>query len=110
MNCDQWRDDYNNCQKYSWFNDKEAAKLVIQSEISRRAERLKAHFDNDIWTKRESPPNDWVKPLPAFMEERNKGTFLELKNKELKEEEEKLKNATTNTLSEVNKSNFCTFM
>lgn len=110
LDCEQWRNDHNNCQKYSWLNDKEAAKLVIQSEMKRRAERLKAHYANDIWTKRENPPEDWVKPLPAFMEERNKNTYLELRTRELKEQEEKTKQNVENTLSEGNKSSFCTFM
>lgn len=110
LDCEQWRNDYNNCEKYSWLNDKEAAKLVIQSEMKRRAERLKAHYDNDIWIKRESPPDDWAKPLPAFMEERNKNTYLGLKSQELKEQEEKAKQNVENTLIEGNKSSFCTFM
>lgn len=108
MDCNQWRDDYNNCQKYSWLENKEAANEVIKSELSRRAARLKTHYDNDIWTKRENPPDDWAKPLPQFMIERNKNTYLEIKNNELKEDEEKLKQ--TNGIKEPTKSSFCTFM
>lgn len=55
----------------------------------RRDERLKAHLSNDIWEKRDKPPENWSKPLPDWMEERNKNTFLELKATELKENEEK---------------------
>lgn len=112
MNCDQWRDDYNNCQKYSWLTDKEAATSLIQSELSRRAKRMKAHYDNDIWTKRDKPPADWTKPLPPFMEERNKNTFLEKKAQELKEEEEKerLRALNPEAAAELNKNSFCTFM
>lgn len=94
LNCDQWRDDYNNCQKFSWFNDKEAAKSIVQSELNRRAARFKAHYDNDVWTKRESPPADWAKPLPDFMVERNKNTYLEVKAQEMKDEEQKLQQQT----------------
>lgn len=111
LNCDQWRDDYNNCQKYSWLNNKEAAELLIQSEINRRAVRMKAHYDNDIWTKRESPPEDWSKPLPEFMQGRNQNTYLgEMAQMMKKEEEQGLKQNTTNALPEANKSSFCTFM
>lgn len=112
MDCDQWRDDYNNCQKYSWLTDKEAATSLIQSELSRRAKRMKAHYDNDIWTKRDKPPADWAKPLPPFMEERNKNTFLEKKAQELKEEEEKerLRALNPEAAAELNKNSFCTFM
>lgn len=110
LDCTQWANDYNNCQKHSWFNDKEAAKLVIKSELNRRATRLKAHYDNDIWTKRETPPTDWSKPLPAFMEERNKSTYLAIKNKEFIEEQEAKTQEALNTPIETNKSSFCTFM
>ncbi|XP_031631321.1 UPF0545 protein C22orf39 homolog [Contarinia nasturtii] len=106
LNCDQWRDDYNNCQKHSWFDDKEAGTSVIQSELSRRAARLKAHYDNDVWTKREHPPSDWNKPLPAFLAERSKYSYLTLKATELNEEEQ----LNAKSLSEPNKSSFCTFM
>lgn len=111
ISCDQWRDDYNNCQKFSWLHDKEAAKNLIQSELSRKAARLKAHYDNDTWTKRENPPADWAKPLPAFMEERNKNTYLGLKNEEYKtEQEQKIQQALTGIPAQPNKSSFCTFM
>lgn len=106
LNCNQWRDDYNNCQKYSWLGNKEAAVEIIKSELNRRAIRLKAHYDNDIWTKREAPPDDWARPLPEFMIERNKNTYLDLKNKEYKENEETKLNQTP----EPQKSSFCTFM
>lgn len=71
---------------------------------------MKAHYDNDIWTKREKPPADWTKPLPAFMEERNKNTYLEKKNQEYKDEEEKFRRRALNPDSEPTKNSFCTFM
>lgn len=82
--------------------------------MNRRATRMKAHYDNDIWTKREKPPTDWAKPLPAFMEERNENTYLRLKNDELKAEEEEqiqqLNRTSEYKKSEPTKSTFCTFM
>lgn len=71
---------------------------------------MKAHYDNDIWTKREKPPADWTKPLPAFMEERNKNTYLEKKNQEYKDEEEKFRQRALNPDAEPTKNSFCTFM
>lgn len=82
LDCQGWADDYNNCQKYSWRKDKDAAIDVIKSELERREERLKPHRANDIWTKRDNPPDDWSKPLPAFMVERTKNSFLEYVGKE----------------------------
>lgn len=111
LDCTQWANDYNNCQKYSWFNDEEAAKAVIQSELVRRTERLKAHYDNDTWTKRESPPPDWAKPLPGFMAKRNQNTYLEIMNKEyIAEKEQATQAAISGTPIKPNKSSFCTFM
>lgn len=77
---------------------------------------MKAHFDNDTWTKRTSPPPDWSKPLPAFMEERNKNSYLAIKNEELKAQEEQAKRdaaaiaAGEKVQVSEPKSSFCTFM
>lgn len=121
LSCDQWRIDYNNCQKYSWREDKEAARELIVSELDRRTKRMKAHFDNDIWKKREQPPDDWSKPLPEFMEKRNENSYLEVKSKEFiaeqeRQDQEMKELAAANTTnatelkSKTNTSNFCTFM
>lgn len=111
LDCTQWAEDYNNCQKYSWFNDEDAAKSVIQSELVRRTQRLKAHYDNDIWTKRETPPDNWAAPLPEFMAKRNQNTYLEIKNKEYIAEQEQATQAALNgTPIKSSKSSFCTFM
>lgn len=130
MSCEHWRDDHNNCQKYAWFADKEAARELIVSELERRTKRMKAHYANDVWQKREQPPDDWARPLPEFMQERNKNTYLELKANEMKAEEErymqelkelaaaeaagatdsKSKTNSNNHSSSSSKSNFCTFM
>lgn len=82
---------------------------------------MKAHFDNDIWKKREQPPDDWSKPLPEFMEKRNENSYLEVKSKEFIAEQERqdqeikeLAAANTTNATELksktNTSNFCTFM
>lgn len=77
---------------YSITNFQEA---VINSEKERRLERLRAHYNNDTWKKRDSPPVDWKKPLPEWMQKRDENTYLAQK---LKEEAE--------GISEDNKS-FC---
>lgn len=74
---------------------------------------MKAHNDNDTWTKRDKPPEDWAKPLPEFIQKRNENTYLAIRAKELKEEEEALEKAAANTLSETNSNKnkeFCTIM
>lgn len=122
LSCEQWRTDHNNCQKYTWSEDKEAARELIVSELNRRTKRMQAHFENDIWKKREHPPDDWTKPLPEFMVKRNENSYLEIKSKEFdaelerqEQETKELAAASANeskakTNSSSNKSNFCTFM
>ncbi|EDW01986.1 UPF0545 protein C22orf39 homolog [Drosophila grimshawi] len=83
--CSQWLTDFKNCERYqqSNGNDMEAGAAIIKSEELRRMTRLQAHFANDTWAKRKSPPEDWAKPLPDWLEKRNENTYLELKQKEL---------------------------
>ncbi|XP_022227752.2 UPF0545 protein C22orf39 homolog [Drosophila obscura] len=83
--CSQWLTDYKNCERYhqSNGNDVAAGAAVVKSEEERRQTRLRAHYANNIWEKRKQPPADWAKPLPEWLEERNKNTYLELKQKEL---------------------------
>ncbi|CAK1581662.1 unnamed protein product [Parnassius mnemosyne] len=85
LDCNQWKKDYDNCCKWEENNDLKAAEALIQSEKKRRLERLKAHYRNDTWKKRESPPIDWDKPLPEWMAKRDENTYLALKAKEIKE-------------------------
>lgn len=58
---------------------------LIKSEKTRRFERLRAHYRNDTWKKRESPPPDWDKPLPEWMVARDQNTYLAQKAKDFKE-------------------------
>ena len=57
---------------------------VIQSESKRRYERLAPHIFNDVWKRREYPPEEWNKPLPAKMQEAYKNTYLDHKAREYK--------------------------
>lgn len=58
---------------------------VIESEKQRRLERLRAHYRNDTWKKRDAPPTDWDKPLPEWMAKRDENTYLAQRAKEMKE-------------------------
>lgn len=58
---------------------------IVASEKIRRAARLKPHYENSVWENRSEPPVDWNSPLPVWMEERNKGTYLSLRAQEMKE-------------------------
>jgi hypothetical protein len=59
---------------------------VIEHEDVRRKERLKGHYENDVWSKRKTPPSDWNKPLPNYISKRYENSYLDIKNKEMKGE------------------------
>nr|XP_021184985.2 UPF0545 protein C22orf39 homolog [Helicoverpa armigera] len=85
LDCNQWKKDYDNCCKWEDKRDIKAAEALIASEKARRMERLRAHYRNDIWKKRDAPPADWDKPLPEWMQKRDENTYLAVKAKELRE-------------------------
>lgn len=64
-------------------------KDLVESEVLRRIERLKAHNDNDTWEKRTSPPTTWNDPLPEWMEEKLKYSYLKEKSVKVSNETEK---------------------
>lgn len=98
LDCQGWADTYNNCQKYSWRGNKDAAIDVIKSEIERYENRMRPHLENDVWAKREKPPDDWSQPLPQFMVERNQGSYIDVQLKKMAAD------------SEGATKKFCTFM
>ncbi|XP_055859360.1 UPF0545 protein C22orf39 homolog [Episyrphus balteatus] len=85
VDCSQWLTDYENCVRYkdSNCNDIKAGAAVVQSEEERRQKRLKAHYANTTWKKRQSPPEDWAKPLPEWLAKKNENTYLEVKANEI---------------------------
>lgn len=60
-----------------------AGEEVINSEAKRREIRFRGHYGNTVWRKRQAPPEDWSKPLPEWMQEKNKNTFLNYKQMEM---------------------------
>ncbi|KPJ06258.1 UPF0545 protein C22orf39-like [Papilio machaon] len=99
QDCNQWKKDYDNCCKWESSKDVKAGVAVIESEKKRRLERLRAHYRNDTWKKRDAPPTDWDKPLPEWMAKRDENTYLAQKAKEMRE-------AKTEEISD----SFCTIM
>ncbi|XP_065168664.1 synaptic plasticity regulator PANTS [Atheta coriaria] len=84
--CTQWKRDLDNSYKWEANRDIKAGKEIIVSEKIRRFERMKAHYDNDVWEKRKNPPEDWSKPLPEYMQKEYEATYLNIKSKEIKGE------------------------
>lgn len=68
-------------------NDVHAAKEIIDSEVDRRTARMRAHYQNNVWSKRQAPPADWKKPLPEWLLKKNRNTYLEVKANEISEAE-----------------------
>jgi len=76
QDCTQWKENFNDCKKWSESADEEAAKRVVERERARIAERLKAHFSNDVWERRTAPPDDWNKPLPDHLADAAEDSLL----------------------------------
>lgn len=88
LDCNQWKKDYDNCCKWRDSEDLKAADALIKSETNRRMQRFRAHYRNDTWKKRDSPPEDWDKPLPDWLVKRDENSYLALRAKEMKEGKE----------------------
>lgn len=113
LDCIPWKTDYKNCQKWSWGKDKKAASDLIDRELQRQDERLRAHAANNVWTKRDKPPEDWSKPLPEFIQKRNENTLLAFRAKELQEQEdakEAAENETPSSRASKEERGFCSIM
>ncbi|CAO1357294.1 unnamed protein product [Diamesa hyperborea] len=81
--CTPWENDYRNCVKFE-DGDLQAGKQVIDSETKRRRDRMRPHYQNNVWTKREAPPADWSKELPEYLQKEYENSFLSIKAKEMK--------------------------
>ncbi|CAG9760779.1 unnamed protein product [Ceutorhynchus assimilis] len=86
VDCGQWKRDSLNCCRWVEEKDVNAAKELIESEKKRRKERLLAHYRNNVWTKRKSPPENWNAPLPDEIQKEYESTYLYVKSKEMKGE------------------------
>lgn len=49
---------------------------MIQSETSKRHNRWKTHYANNVWENRKSPPENWNDPLPEYIAQRRKNSSL----------------------------------
>lgn len=51
---------------------------MIESEKERRNERLRGHYNNNVWEKRDTPPDDWNKPLPENLQNNDEVWYFTL--------------------------------
>nr|CAD7412093.1 unnamed protein product [Timema poppensis] len=84
VDCSQWKKDFNNCSKWTLDQNIDAMQDLVLSEQDRRRKRFQAHNNNTVWQKRAQPPADWNKPLPDWLENKYKDTYLYHKSKEMK--------------------------
>ncbi|XP_029161594.1 UPF0545 protein C22orf39 homolog [Nylanderia fulva] len=85
IDCSQWKTDYTNCYEWEKHKSEKAYKELIMSEKQRRIDRLHAHYQNDVWEKREKPPENWNAPLPEWMQKEFKNSYLHIRSEELKQ-------------------------
>ena len=96
-------------------SDEEAAQRIIEREKNRIKIRLEGHYGNNVWEKRDDPPSteEWNKPLPGYMIERQKQSYLSLyannQSKRDEETENQLKSMSVQA-NLVNMAPTCTIM
>ena len=86
--CDEWKQNFEDCQLWVNNKDESAVKRVIEREDKRITERLKGHYENDVWECRasnEMPPADWNKPLPDHLAEAAEDSYLKQYQENLEE-------------------------
>ena len=68
IDCNQWKRDFDNCVRFERNpQDTKSALELIESERKRRMERLRAHYGNDVWKKRDTMQEGCSKPLPEYL-------------------------------------------
>ncbi|GFQ97535.1 uncharacterized protein TNCT_508731 [Trichonephila clavata] len=76
LDCSQWKQDYQNCMQFRKKRDLKCLENVIESENDRQRKRMKTMEQNDVWTYRTSPPENWNSPMPKWMQEDKKDSLL----------------------------------
>ncbi|XP_020282872.1 UPF0545 protein C22orf39 homolog [Pseudomyrmex gracilis] len=84
LDCNQWNTDYRNCYQWQKYKSDEAYDQLIESEKKRRLQRLRAHYANNVWEKREKPPDNWNSPLPEWMQKDFENSYLHIRSQQMK--------------------------
>jgi len=80
--CSEWSRDHETCVSFRRTRDPSKLNALIASEEKRFRQRVLAASQNDVWQYRTTPPSDWSAPLPDWMTQRTKGSFLEFYSKQ----------------------------
>ncbi|XP_032686579.1 UPF0545 protein C22orf39 homolog [Odontomachus brunneus] len=89
IDCTQWKTDYLNCYQWEKYKSEEAFNDLIESEKQRRIKRLQPHYENDVWEKRDKPPENWNAPLPEWLQKKYENSYLQIRSEEMKKGIEK---------------------
>jgi len=76
FDCSNLKENYSNCKKFRATQDVEFLKSIVEWEKNLIETRLAASLNNPVWKLRDSPPEDFDGPLPEFIRQRQKGSFL----------------------------------
>ncbi|KFM71920.1 hypothetical protein X975_00426, partial [Stegodyphus mimosarum] len=76
IDCSQWKTDYQNCMLFRNKKDIKALQSVIDSEDERVRKRKEVIKENDVWTYRSEPPENWNSAMPDWMAENKKNSLL----------------------------------
>jgi len=89
--CTQWKENNDDCKLWTNNADVDAAKRIIAREKERIVERMRGHYENDVWEKRTEPPSkeEWCAPLPQYMVDKQEKSYLALWQKNQQERDEK---------------------
>lgn len=74
--CSQWKENFEDCQKWSANVDQEAAERVIGREEERVQKRWQGHFENNVWMHRDAPPEGWNSELPEHLQKASENSYL----------------------------------
>ncbi|RWS14887.1 hypothetical protein B4U79_09260 [Dinothrombium tinctorium] len=77
LDCSGWKNDYEDCLAFRDNADFHSLKRVLDNESKRQQKRKDSLTANNVWKYRQTPPEDWNKPLPQWLIERTKGSYLE---------------------------------
>ena len=77
--------------------------------------RLEGHVKNDVWERRSEPPSkeEWNKPLPAYMVDKQERSYLALWQKSQEQKDEKIEqemNALSRQSTLINSAPSCSIM
>lgn len=76
FDCSEHKNNYNNCMKFRSTQNPDVLDPIIEWETNLIQTRLNAAKNNKAWAFRKSPPSDFEKPLPEFLQKRQQKTLF----------------------------------